>query len=78
MQDCNKPMKFSKTKRKYAHRWLTRGIRPETIQQAAEEVHETDWQVDIRGGHHFLAVAPHEGHAWVHQPLKQSINLHTL
>ena len=43
----------------------------EAAQQAAEEVHEADWQVDVGCGDHLSAVAPYKGDARVHQPVKQ-------
>ena len=51
--------------------WLASSVGPEAVQQAAEEVHEADRQVNVSCGHHLPAVAPHKGNAGVHQPLKQ-------
>ena len=55
----------------HSYRWLACSVWPEAVQQAAEEVHEADRQVDVSCGHHLPAVAPHKGNAGVHQPLKQ-------
>ena len=47
----------------------------EAVKQAAEQIHQADWQVDVSCGHHFAAVASDKGNAWIHKPLKQSMNL---
>ena len=57
-------------------RWLASSIWFEAVQQAAEEIHEADREVDISCGDHLAAVAPYEGYAGVHQPLKKRVNLH--
>ncbi len=57
------------------HRWFSSSIGLETVQQAAEEVHEADRQVDVSRGHQLPAVAPHKGDAGVDQPLKEGMNL---
>lgn len=54
-----------------AYQWLICCIWAEAVQLAAEEVHQTDWQIDVSCGDNLSAVAPHKGNAGVHQPLKQ-------
>lgn len=52
------------------YRCLACSIWSEAAQQAAEEVHEADWQVDVSCGDDLSAVAPHKSDAGVHQPLE--------
>ena len=61
----------------HPYRKFTSRVWLEAVQQAAEEVHEADRQVDVSCGDHFTAVAPHKGDARVHQPFKQHMNLHS-
>ncbi len=57
------------------HRGFSSSIGLEAVQQAAEEVHEADRQVDVGRSHQLPAVAPHKGDAGVHQPLKEGMDL---
>ncbi len=61
---------------KRAHGGFSSSIGLEAVQQAAEEVHEADRQVDVRRSHQLPAVAPHKGDAGVHQPLKEGMDLY--
>ena len=58
------------------HRGFSSSIGLEAVQQAAEEVHEADRQVDVSRSHQLPAVAPHKGNAGVHQPLKEGMDLY--
>lgn len=58
------------------HWGFSSSIGLEAVQQAAEEVHEADRQVDVSGSHQLPAVAPHKGNAGVHQPLKEGMHLY--
>ncbi len=57
------------------HRGFSSSIGLEAVQQAAEEVHEADRQVDVSRSHQLSAVAPLKGNAGVHQPLKEGMDL---
>ena len=60
---------------KRAHGGFSSSIGLEAVQQAAEEAHEADRQVDVGRSHQLPAVAPHKGDAGVHQPLKEGMDL---